>query len=98
MRRFCTADYAEAVHSRGEGQPALKAALSAYNTGDFYRGFANGYVARYYGPNDAAAFAGTVRAAAATLPTPRRTVASTSNPYTADTSVFTREPMNVRIE
>ena len=50
-----TADYAEAVHSRGEGQPALKAALSAYNTGDFYRGFANGYVARYYGPNRAPA-------------------------------------------
>ena len=93
-----TADYAEAAHSRGEGQPALKAALSAYNTGDFYRGFANGYVARYYAPNGVPAFAGTVRAAAATLPTPHRMVASTSNPYTADTSVFAREPTNVRIE
>ena len=45
-----TANYAEAVRSRGEGQAALQAALSAYNTGSFYRGFANGYVARYYGP------------------------------------------------
>ena len=33
----------------GEGQVALQAALSAYNTGDFNRRFANGYVARYFG-------------------------------------------------
>ncbi len=93
-----TADYAGAVHSRGEGQPALQAALSAYNTGDFYRGFANGYVARYYGPNGVPALAGTVRAAAATLPAPRTIVASAPYPYTPDTSVFAREPTNVRIE
>jgi type IV secretion system protein VirB1 len=37
------------VQTLGEGQAALQAALSAYNTGDFARGFANGYVARYYG-------------------------------------------------
>src|SRR5207248_11597088 len=40
-----TADYAEAARTHGEGQPALQAALSAYNTGSFHRGFANGYVA-----------------------------------------------------
>ena len=34
----------------GEGQGALAAALSAYNTGGFTAGFTNGYVARYYGP------------------------------------------------
>ena len=62
-----TAEYAEAVHSRGEGQPALKAALSAYNTGDFYRGFANGYVARYYGRDGVPVIAGTVREAATTV-------------------------------
>lgn len=44
-----TADYAHAARTYGEGQAALKHALSAYNTGDFYRGFRNGYVARYYG-------------------------------------------------
>lgn len=41
------ADYAAAAQTRGEGQAALLAALSAYNTGDFARGFRNGYVARY---------------------------------------------------
>jgi type IV secretion system protein VirB1 len=44
-----TADYARAVEQSGEGQPALLAALSAYNTGDFARGFANGYVGRVTG-------------------------------------------------
>jgi type IV secretion system protein VirB1 len=45
-----TADYAAAAHVWGEGQAALQHALSAYNAGNFYRGFRNGYVARYYGP------------------------------------------------
>jgi type IV secretion system protein VirB1 len=93
-----TADYAQAVRTRGEGQLALKAALSAYNTGDFYRGFANGYVARYYGQPGIPALAGSVREAAATVPVQHRIIAPPSNPYTADTSVFMREPMNVRIE
>jgi type IV secretion system protein VirB1 len=93
-----TADYAEAVRTRGEGQPALKAALSAYNTGDFYRGFANGYVARYYGQHGIPALAGSLREVAATFPAQPKIVASPPNPYTADTSVFVREPMHVRIE
>lgn len=90
-----TADYAEAARARGEGQAALQAALSAYNTGDFYRGFANGYVARYYAPNGVPALTGGVRAAAAekhVTPAPPR------NPYTADTTVFARETLNVRIK
>lgn len=87
-----TANYAEAVRSRGEGQGALQAALSAYNTGNFYRGFENGYVARYYGPGGVPALAGGVQQAvltaaavkhAAPLPPP--------NPYTADTQVYVRE-------
>jgi type IV secretion system protein VirB1 len=41
-------DYGRAAAQVGPGQPALMLALSAYNTGDFVRGFANGYVARYY--------------------------------------------------
>ena len=56
-----TADYAAAARTRGDGQAALQAALSAYNTGDFYRGFANGYVARYYGPGGVPALIGGVR-------------------------------------
>lgn len=40
--------YSRAVMSYGEGQAALQVALSIYNTGNGRRGFANGYVARYY--------------------------------------------------
>jgi type IV secretion system protein VirB1 len=39
--------YAQAVSQFGEGQRALMAALSGYNTGSLVRGFENGYVARY---------------------------------------------------
>lgn len=40
--------YMRAIKEHGEGQSALRAALSHYNTGDFVAGFNNGYVARYY--------------------------------------------------
>jgi len=40
--------YERAAREFGAGQSALKAALSAYNTGNFSNGFSNGYVARYY--------------------------------------------------
>jgi len=94
--KILTADYADAAHRCGEGQLALEAALSAYNTGDFHRGFANGYVARYYGPGVVAAPG--VVVAQAMVPVPHRTVASASSAYTANTSVFAREPTNVRID
>jgi type IV secretion system protein VirB1 len=45
-----TQAYGRAIERFGEGQGALAAALSAYNTGGFTAGFTNGYVARYYGP------------------------------------------------
>ena len=95
-----TADYAEAVRSRGDGQAALQAALSAYNTGSFYRGFANGYVARYYGPAGVPALAGSLREATATAAAATKRVVPVSppNPFTADTSVFVREASNVRAE
>ncbi len=41
--------YHDALKVAPPGQPALQAALSAYNTGNFKSGFANGYVGRYYG-------------------------------------------------
>jgi type IV secretion system protein VirB1 len=90
-----TADYAAAARTRGDGQAALQAALSAYNTGDFYRGFANGYVARYYGPGGVPALTGGVRAAAAGMPA---APPSPPNPYTAGTTVYVGEAMNVRID
>ena len=45
--RILAEAYGRAVRILGEGQPALMAALSAYNTGTFTGGFANGYLARY---------------------------------------------------
>ena len=91
-----TTDYAAAARIWGDGQRALQLALSAYNTGNFYQGFANGYVTRYYGPGGVPIVTGatheaSVRRPAASLP--RR-----SNPYTADTTVFAREATNVRID
>jgi type IV secretion system protein VirB1 len=41
--------YRDAEKSLGPGQEALKAALSAYNTGNHSKGFENGYVAKFYG-------------------------------------------------
>lgn len=40
------ANYASAAQRYGSGQGALRAALSAYNTGNHRSGFANGYVAK----------------------------------------------------
>ncbi len=38
--------YERASRRFGQGQPALRAALSCYNTGNFSRGFSNGYVGK----------------------------------------------------
>lgn len=78
------ADYAEAVQHFGEGQPALLAALSAYNTGSFSEGFRNGYVSRVAG--------------IPSLPLPAQAAPAPPNPYTADTVAYSREAINVRIE
>lgn len=91
-----TADYAAAARARGAGQAALRVALSAYNTGDFHRGFANGYVAKYYGPDGVPPPTGGVPEASATRPVaqpPPR-----FNPYTAGTTVFAGEATVVPIE
>jgi type IV secretion system protein VirB1 len=67
-------DYARASRTRGDDPYALLAALSAYNTGDFHRGFENGYVAQVLSSNDPArphrrhAAAPTVQQAAAVEP------------------------------
>jgi type IV secretion system protein VirB1 len=41
--------YLDAKALHGEGQKALQAALSAYESGNFLTGFADGYVGLYYG-------------------------------------------------
>ena len=76
------ADYGRAAQQIGAGQPALLAALSAYNTGDFARGFANGYVARYVSvPQPIGPVIKVVSVAPLQRPTPP------PNPYAADTEV-----------
>lgn len=95
--RILTANYAEAVRRLGEGQPALQAALSAYNTGDYSAGFRNGYVAKYYGPGGVPALAGGVRQAAASMTAAGRPVAARAkpSPYTAGIAVDFKETNNV---
>jgi type IV secretion system protein VirB1 len=78
-------NYTAAVRTFGEGQRALQAALSAYNTGSFVAGTA--YVARFYGAgaeirtNISAAWA---PPATATSPQPHRP----PDQYRADMTVY----------
>ena len=44
--RILSENYAGASKRYGAGQSALRAAISAYNTGNYQGGFANGYVAK----------------------------------------------------
>jgi len=41
--------YLKSAKDIGQGQASLKRAISAYNTGNFHNGFANGYVAKVKG-------------------------------------------------
>ena len=72
------ADYGRAAQQLGGGQPALLAAHSAYNTGDFARGFQNGYVARYVSVPQLTGPASV---------SPVRRPPPPANPYAADTEV-----------
>jgi type IV secretion system protein VirB1 len=71
-----TGAYVGAAKVRGDGQEALRAALSAYNTGDYSAGFNNGYVARYYEHRSVT----------------RSIVNSSAEVYSADPTVFIRNP------
>lgn len=46
--RILCRGYRGAVKRYGPGQNALRAALSAYNTGNYEQGFRNGYVAKFF--------------------------------------------------
>lgn len=73
--RVLAAFYSDAKGQFGNEQLALRAALSAYNTGNFSNGFTNGYLARYG--------IGGQPVALARLPA--------LNPLTATTVVFIRQ-------
>lgn len=89
--RILTDNYGRAVREHGPGQPALLAALSAYNTGDFRRGFNNGYIARYF--NIGRVIYSPAPSASATPNTgvEQVPVVDVPNPYTAELSVYSRE-------
>jgi type IV secretion system protein VirB1 len=74
--------YRAARQTQPHGDAALKVALSIYNTGNGTRGFRNGYVARYYGPNVRRAAPAPTRASS---PAPYRLT-----PYNAPTGVYSR--------
>ena len=48
MQTVLIRNYVIAAEQLGEGQPALQAALSAYNTGNMRAGVRNGYVRAVY--------------------------------------------------
>lgn len=48
MQTILRANYIQAAKQLGEGQAALQAALSAYNTGNTRKGLSNGYVHKLY--------------------------------------------------
>lgn len=52
--KILSQNYVQAVRIHGAGEQALRAALSAYNTGNMVKGFQNGYVAKYYKNNGTA--------------------------------------------
>ena len=92
--RILTAAYVEAIRNHGEGQDALKAALSVYNTGNEIAGQRNGYVARYYGRDVVPALAGGLHAAIITAAAAKH--AEPPNPFTAATEVAFTETPNAR--
>jgi type IV secretion system protein VirB1 len=83
-----TADYLAALATRTDHQAALKAALSAYNTGNFEHGFFNGYVAKYYGPYVGGMETKPIIAVSASHHEQHTAIAL--NPYTADPTVYHR--------
>jgi type IV secretion system protein VirB1 len=95
--RILSRGYAGAVKRYGEGQDALMAALSAYNTGNYEKGFKNGYVAKYYRSKGIQVLVRSQPPALRTNkpPTSKPTLpvdplADTSTTYFADTTVYKR--------
>ena len=75
-------------HDPSRPTDSVARSVVGYNTGSFERGFFNGYVAKYYGPN--AGSAGALPIITASAYRPARP-APPPNPYTADPSVYTRK-------
>lgn len=98
--KILSANYAQAVDIYGPGENALRAALSAYNTGSMVKGFRNGYVAKYYRGNSAARFSKAqevkIENASLTLSAPppdnfKEILVEELDPYGSETSVYSRK-------
>ena len=85
--RILSSDYKQAMITKEAGEPALKAALSAYNTGNFSSGFLNGYLDKY-----AVFFSSPAPKPSFSFQPTQTTVVTTaeSNPYAATTTVYKR--------
>lgn len=92
--RILRESYGRASARYGEGQGALRAAISAYNTGSFDRGFHNGYVARVVGES----------VVPQRMPTQVTNPIETAkhheemSPYSASSLVYQREALNVGVQ
>lgn len=98
--KILSSNYAQAVDIYGPGENALRAALSAYNTGSMVKGFRNGYVAKYYKGNGAVKFSKAQEAkienASLTLRAPppenfKEILVEELDPYGSETSVYSRK-------
>lgn len=96
--KILSSNYAQAVQIYGPGETALRAALSAYNTGSMVKGLRNGYVAKYY-KGKAVGFSNVYEAAIASAnvslnaPPPenlKEILVEELDPYGSETSVYSR--------
>lgn len=82
--RILQRGYQGAAKHYGQGQNALQAALSAYNTGNYEDGFKNGYVAKYYRSREARVI---VKSVPASKPfTPVEPIYP--SPFTVETTIY----------
>lgn len=98
--KILSINYSQAVEIYGPGENALRAALSAYNTGNMVKGFRNGYVAKYYKGGNITKSSKTQQAAIETanftLSAPpsesfKEILVEVLNPFTAETAVYSRK-------
>ncbi len=98
--KILSINYSQAVEIYGPGENALRAALSAYNTGNMVKGFRNGYVAKYYKGGNIAKLSKTqqvaIETANVTLSAPptenfKEILVEELDPYRSETSVYSRK-------
>lgn len=98
--KILSSNYAQAVDIYGPGENALRAALSAYNTGSMVKGFRNGYVAKYYRGKGVARFSKSqevkIENENVTLNAPppdnfKEILVEVLNPFTASSVVYSRK-------